>query len=196
MPAELYSEAEQSLKSGGRYMISASIKTAKFTLKEFDKLCRFIARCLSGKETAKIGKQSLKDLMSHGNKVVEIGVDPPKPDELLNGNTQSNTFSWDKGMVKGFEKYADQYGINYSILKKTTQKGETAFHVFFEGKDAAIVNLCLQNYLKDRIKSQNKKPITQRLKSYQERISERMADLTHSLGNNKVTDKVPHHGER
>ena len=58
---EMYSEAEQTMRSGGKYMVSASIKASKFTLKQFDKLCRFIARCLSGKEGLKIGKQSLKD---------------------------------------------------------------------------------------------------------------------------------------
>lgn len=195
MPRELYSEAEQSLKSGGRYMISASIKTAKFTLKEFDQLCRFIARCLSGKETAKIGKQSLKDLISHGNKIVEIGVDPPKPDEMLQSGTQTNTLSWDKSMVKGFEKYADRYGVNYTILKEKSQKGASTFRVFFEGKDAAIVNVCLQNYLKDRVKTQNKKSIVQRMRSYQEKVADRMADRK-LFKSDKIKDKVPHHGER
>lgn len=195
MPRELYSEAEQSLKSGGKYMISASIKTAKFTLKEFDQLCRFIARCLSGKDKIIMGKQSLKDLMSHGNKVVEIGVDPPKPDEMLQDGAQTNTLSWDKSMVKGFEKYADRYGINYTILKENSQKGADTFHVFFEGKDVAIVNVCLQNYLKDRVKTQNKKSIAQRIKSYQEKAAERMADRK-LLRDDKIKDKVPHHGER
>lgn len=195
MPGELYNEAEQSLKSGGKYMVSASIKTAKFTLKEFDQLCRFIARCLSGKDKIIMGKQSLKDLMSHGNKVVEIGVDPPKPDEMLQDGAQTHTLSWDKSMVKGFEKYADRYGINYTILKENSQKGADTFHVFFEGKDAAIVNICLQNYLKDKVKTQNKKSIAQRIKSYQEKAAERMADRKLFKGD-KIKDKVPHHGER
>lgn len=134
MPRELYSEAEQSLKSGGKYIVSASIKTAKFTLKEFDHLCRFIARCLSGKDKIIMGKQSLKELMSHGNKVVEIGVDPPKPDEMLQDGAQTNTLSWNKSMVKGFEKYADRYGINYTILKENSQKGANTFHVFLKAR--------------------------------------------------------------
>lgn len=195
MPGEIYNDAEQTLKSGGKYMVSASIKTAKFTLKEFDQLCRFIARCLSGKERVKMGKQNLKDLMSHGNKVVEIGVDAPKPEEMLQGNTPSDDLKWDKGMVKGFEKYADKYGINYTILKENSPRGENMFRVFFEGKDAAIVNLCLQNYLRDRVKSQNKSNIVQRLKSYQERIADRMADRKLMKGD-KIKDKVPQHGER
>lgn len=195
MPRELYSEAEQSLKSGGKYMVSASIKTAKFTVKEFDQLCRFIARCLSGRDKVKMGKQSLKDLMSHGNKVVEIGVDPPKPDEMLQDGTQSNALSWNKSMIKGFEKYADQYGINYTILEEKAKKGANTFHVFFEGKDAAVVSMCLQNYMKDRAKNQNKKSVAQRIKSYQERVADRIADHK-LLKSDKIKDKVPHHGER
>ncbi|MCD7725855.1 MAG: PcfB family protein [Clostridiales bacterium] len=191
MPGELYSDAEQSLKSGGKYMVSASIKAAQFTLKEFDALCRFIARCISGKDRNKIGKQNLKDLMSHGNKVVEIGKEPPKPEEMAGQTTQPDTFSWDKGMIKGFEKYADKYGINYTVLQETTAAGEKSFRVFFEGKDASVVNLCLQNYLKDKVKTQGKKSIAHRLNSYQERIAGRMEVMK-----NRIKDKVPQHGER
>ena len=190
---EMYSEAEQTMRSGGKYMVSASIKASKFTLKQFDKLCRFIARCLSGKEGLKIGKQSLKDLMAHGNKVVEIGVDPPKPEEIAKQSGE-NDLTWDKGMVKGFEKYADQYGINYSILKENVA-GENRFRIFFEGKDASVVNRCLQNYLKDRMKEHNKKAMKVKIHEFNEQVQERKDDIAASR-TDKIKDKVPQHEER
>lgn len=195
MPRELYSEAEQSLKSSGKYMVSASIKAAKFTVKEFEKICQWIEQCLSGKNKDKIGKQSLKDLISHGNKVVEIGVDAPNPEEMLNGNTQSNSLSWDKKMIKGFEKYADKYGINYTILEEKKKGKGSEFHVFFEGKDASVVNQCLQNYLKDRIKQRGKGAISDKIKSNQERVVDRKPEQE-VMRTDKLKDKVPQHGER
>ena len=191
--SEMYSEAEQTVRSSGKYMVSASIKASKFTLKQFDKLCRFIARCLSKKEGLKIGKQSLKDLMAHGNKVVEIGVDPPKPEEIAK-QSEENDLTWDKGMVKGFEKYADQYGINYSILKEDVD-GENRFRIFFEGKDASVVNRCLQNYLKDRMKERNKKAMKEKIHEFHEQVQERKDDIVASR-TDKIKDKVPQHEER
>lgn len=196
MSREVYSEAEQSLKEGGRYMVSASIKTAKFTLKEFDKLCRFIARCISGKDKVIMGKQSLKDLISHGNKVVEIGADMPTPEEMLADGAAPDKYSWGKDMLKGFEKYADEYGINYSILQEKSLKGEKTFHVFFEGKDASIVGKCLQDYMKDQAKRKSRPSILQRMKSYQERISEQQTHSRQRVNGDKIKDKVPRHEER
>lgn len=188
----MYSEAEQTLKSGGKYMVSASIKSAKFTVKQFDKLCRFISKCLSSNENMKIGKQSLKDLMAHGNKVVEIGVDPPKPEEV-GSHTGDNDLTWNKGMVKGFEKYADQYGVNYSVLKENVN-GENRYRIFFEGKDASVVNRCLQNYMKDRMKIRGKKAMNDKIKEFHERAQERIDDISKS--SDKVKDKVLQRDER
>lgn len=192
MPAQLYSEAEQVMRSGGRYMVSASIKASRFTVKHFIRLCRFISKCLSDKESSKIGKQSLKDLMSHGGKIVEIGVDPPKPEEMLK-QTEGADLTWDKGMVKGFEKYADRYGINYTVLQENAN-GENRFRVFFEGKDAAVVNRCLQNYLRDRMKEQNKKSVKEKIHKFNEQVKTK-EDISASRSD-KIKEKVPKHEER
>lgn len=194
MPQEVYSEMEQSLKSGGQYMVSASIRASKFTVKEFDKLCKWIHDRLSGKNQTKIGRQSLKSLLSHGDKIVELGVEALKPEEAGKSDTQQEGLSWDKSMIKGFEKYADKYGVNYSILKEKGEGGETTYHVFFEAKNSTVVNKCLSSYLKDRVKQKSRRPLLDRFKFHQKEVMDRTEHERSK--DDKIKDKVPHHEER
>ena len=194
MPQEVYSEMEQSFKSGGKYMVSASIKASKFTVKEFNKLCKWIHDRLRGKNQTKIGKQSLKSLLSHGDRIVELGVEAPKPEEAGKIDVQRDGLTWDKGMIKGFEKYADKYGVNYSILKEKGEGGETTYHVFFEAKDSTVVDKCLGDYLKDRVKQNSRRSLLDRFKFHQKEVINR-TEHEHSK-DDKIKDKVPHHEER
>lgn len=195
MPQEVYSEMEQSLKSGGQYMVSASIKASKFTVKEFDKLCKWIRNRLSDRNESKVGRQSLKALLSHGNQVMEMGVAVPGPEDIGKADPKQEGLNWDKKMIKGFEKYADKFGVNYTILQEKDKNGDKTYHVFFEAKDAVAVSECLKSYLKnDRMKQQNRRSLMDRFRSHQKDVTER-TEHEHS-GEDKIKDKVPHHEER
>lgn len=184
---ELNQGAENAFKEGGRYMISASIRATKFTIKEFKAVVVGICKILT--ENAELGRQSLKSLTAKGTKIEELGAD-----------TSGEGLQWNKGMIKGFEKYADKYGINYSVLKDTGKDKDskvkaTEYHVFFEGKDISVVNRCLQEYIKEQLQKKEKVSLTEKLKFFRGRSRDMDLDHKKERGD-KLKEKMPEHENR
>ena len=52
-------------------------------------------------------------------------------------------------MLKFFEPHCRENHVQAAISVNTNEQGENEFYVFFEGKDAAIIDMCLEQGIKD-----------------------------------------------
>lgn len=48
-----------------------------------------------------------------------------------------------------FEPYCQKYNVQYAVIAEPNDKGENEYYVFFEGKDAATIDTCLELGIKD-----------------------------------------------
>lgn len=96
--------------------IRTSQKTARLTEEMLVKAIRAALRKINEKRHT--GKQSVKSLMKQGQ--------------------QLSTFDSDKENLKGFNRIASKYGIDYSIKKDKEAEG-TRYVVFFKAKDREVI---------------------------------------------------------
>ena len=82
------------------------------------------------------GKQTIKELIGQNQGVTNIDI--AKTD------------------LKGFEKYARKYGVDYAVTKDKSVQPEK-FLVFFKARDADAMTACFNAYSAD-VLSRNKKP--------------------------------------
>lgn len=71
------------------------------------------------------GKQSLKDLQSQGDELSNV--------EITDGN------------IKGFDRYARKYGVDYS-LKKDGHTEPPRYYIFFKARDSKTMEAAFKEY--------------------------------------------------
>ena len=72
------------------------------------------------------GKQSLKDLQSQGDELSNVEI------------TDDN--------IKGFDRYARKYGVDYS-LKKDGHTDPPRFYIFFKARDSKTMEAAFKEYV-------------------------------------------------
>lgn len=178
MQEQLNRQSEDAIKTGGQAVakgIVASIRCAALGGKEFMQVCRMI--CREG-----------KDKIRHNN------ISVARLTRMVDGRPNDSISKIDAAMTeeitKSFKKYASRYGVKYSLVKDKSTKPPT-YSVFFSAKDTAVINECVQQYVKDRYRAQ------QREKDGRVSIKERMKRAKEKMKHvNKDREKNKDRGEK
>ena len=96
----------------------------------------------------KHGKMKLKDLMQQdqGANMMEIKSD----------------------CIKGFERIAGKYNIDFAVMKDKT-KEPPVFQVFFKGRDQDVIAKAFNEFVKKHEKQKESVPFTQKLQKMKEK---------------------------
>lgn len=162
MQEQLNQQSEDALKQGGKQItkgIVASIKCAAFGSTEFLKVCQKI--CREGTDKALHNTISVARL----TKMVD-----GRPGDSISRIDAAMT----EEATKSFKKYASKYHIKYSLIKDSATRPPT-YSVLFAAKDTAIINECVQKYVKDKFKEQKREKegrvsIKERMKKAKEKM--------------------------
>lgn len=94
------------------------------------------------------GKMKLKDLMQldQGANMMEIKAD----------------------CIKGFERIAGKYNIDFAVMKDKT-KEPPVFQVFFKGRDQDVIAKAFNEFVKKHEKQKERVPFTQKLQKMKEK---------------------------
>ncbi len=94
------------------------------------------------------GKMKLKDLMQldQGANMMEINPD----------------------CIKGFERIAGKYNIDFAVTKDKT-KDPPVYQVFFKGRDQDVIAKAFNEFVSKREKQKNRIPFTQKLQKMKEK---------------------------
>ena len=65
--------------------------------------------------------------------------------ELIGQNQGAQTINIDATAIKGFERYAQKYGVDYAIKKDITEN-PPKYLVFFKARDADVLTQALKEY--------------------------------------------------
>ena len=83
------------------------------------------------------GKQSLKDLQSQGDQLSNVEI------------TTDN--------IKGFDRYARKYGVDYS-LKKDSHTDPPRYYIFFKARDNKTMQAAFKEFVAERKIKNNQRP--------------------------------------
>ncbi|MBQ9910527.1 MAG: PcfB family protein [Lachnospiraceae bacterium] len=103
-----------------------------------------------GKEKAIVGKQTVRQLIGQGHGVKNIDID--------------------KTDLKGFERVARKYGIDYAIRKKTGETPEK-YLVFFKARDDSAMKEAFSEYLRTAVPDQKRPGVLEHLRELKERVA-------------------------
>lgn len=94
------------------------------------------------------GKMKLKDLMQldQGANMMEIKAD----------------------CIKGFERIAGKYNIDFAVMKDKT-KEPAVYQVFFKGRDQDVIAKAFNEFVKKNEKQQERIPFSQKLQKMKEK---------------------------
>lgn len=93
------------------------------------------------------GKQTVKQLVGQGQGVSSIELDA----------------------VKGFDKYARKYGVDYAVRKNDDGK----YLVFFKGKDADAFTAAFSEFTSKKLNRTERPPLKERIEKAKERAAKR-----------------------
>lgn len=142
--------------------IQFAISTSKLTVKTLMEGYRLYRQHQQNK-TFKHGKKTVKQLIHQGQGVVSIPI--------------SHT------SIKGFEKVARKYGIDYAITKDKSTTPPN-YLVFFKGRDQDALDAAFKEYSLKTISKENKPSVLDKLNKFKEMIS---------LTSTKVIEKNKEH---
>ena len=94
-------------------------------------LFKLIKKFLNSRKELKHGKQSVKQLARHNRGMSNIEI------------TDDN--------IKGFERYARKYGVDFA-LKKDGSKFPPTWFVFFKAQDTDAINAAFKEFTKNMMK--------------------------------------------
>lgn len=131
--------------------ISTTRLTANTLIAGFKKYMRHRANVKAQNANEKpVGKQSIKELIGQNQGVSSIDI--AKTD------------------IRGFEKYARSYGVDYAIVKDKT--GEIPKYVcFFKARDADALTSAFNAYTADVLKSKEKPSVLNQLSKLKEIVA-------------------------
>lgn len=104
-------------------------------------------------KSANSGKQSVKQLLGNGQSVSSIPIE-------------------DDGDMKGFQKIANKYGLDFAIVKDKAED-PPKYTVFFKAKDADVITQVVKEYTAKYLSEEKKdKPsILEKLKKFKEIVA-------------------------
>jgi hypothetical protein len=149
-------EIQEELNSKQKKFVEITVKSAYLTT---SKLAQGMAQWLFSQKgsAAKVGKQSLKQLTKHGDKIEEIPIAG--------------------GSIKDFESIARKYAVSYAV-EKDASTDPPQHKVFFKAKNTDDITAAFKEYSARQIDKQKsqKPPMEERLKNAQERVQNQVTD--------------------
>lgn len=149
-------EVQEELNQQQKKWIEIAVKGTAMTAGKLAKgMAEWLCRQKGG--TGKIGRQTLKQLAEHGDKIEDIPI------------TDKN--------IKDFESIARKHGVSYAVEKD--QSTDPPQHkVFFRAKDTDSVAAAFKEYTAKHIERQKsqKTPMEQRLNDAKDRVKNQVVD--------------------
>lgn len=128
-------------KLSGRLVMNAGLKAVST-----------IEKKMKEKTSGEInGKQTLKQLIGQKQGVTNIDIDQTD--------------------LKGFEKYARKYGVDYAITKDKTAS-TAKYLVFFKAKDGDAMTAAFNEYTAEVLNGRKRPSVLQKLHMYMEKVKE------------------------
>ena len=129
-------------------VVSLGIRTGKLTANVLAKAMQMYLNAMKNKNQKFYkGKQSLKHLMEQNSGATNIEVDDNN--------------------IKGFDRIARKYHIDYAIKKDKTQDPPKYF-VFFKCRDKDVIEMAFREFVDHNNKNKEHTPFRQTLKKYME----------------------------
>ena len=122
-----------------------------------------ITKYLAHRKEKKLQKQKSRDapVIPHGKQTVK---------QLIGQNQGVSSIDIAKTDIRGFEKYARSYGVDYAIVKDKT--GEIPKYVcFFKARDADALMSAFNAYTADVLKSKEKPSVLKQLSKLKEIVA-------------------------
>ncbi len=127
-----------------------AISTTKLAARDVVNTVKDLLKVIKGKDISKIdGKQTVKELIGQDQGVTNIDIS--------------------KTDLKGLEKYARKYGIDYAITKENGTK-PAKYHVFFKARDSDAMDAAFNEYSAELLKKREKPSILNELKKMKEKV--------------------------
>ena len=86
--------------------------------------------------------------------------------ELMRDRAGLSSIEINDENIKGFEKTARKYGIEYA-LKKDSSQNPPQYLVFFKGKDADVIQMAFNEYVQKRLKAKEQSSVRMKLQELQ-----------------------------
>lgn len=86
--------------------------------------------------------------------------------ELMRDRAGLSSIEINDENIKGFEKTARKYGIEYA-LKKDSSQNPPQYLVFFKGKDADVIQIAFNEYVQKRLKVKERSSVRMKLQELQ-----------------------------
>ena len=132
--------------------VNLAISTSKLTARTIVTAVRVY---MLHRETAQAkesqGKQSVKDLIKQGQGVTNIDIS--------------------KTDLKGFERVARKYGIDYAV-RKDISENPPKYLVFFKARDASAMMAAFNEYSAKILKKDERPSVIEALKKLKEKVAE------------------------
>jgi hypothetical protein len=150
-------EVQEELNQQQRRWVEIAVKSTAMTT---GKLAKGMAEwlCRQNGSVGKVGRQTLKQLTKHGDKIEDIPI-------------------IDKRRIKDFESIARKHGVSYAV-EKDTSSDPPQHRIFFKARDTDAIAAAFKEYTAkhiDRQKSQ-KTPMEKRLNDAKERVKNQVVD--------------------
>lgn len=98
------------------------------------------------------GKQTIKELIGQGQGVTSVDVS--------------------KTELKGFQKIAKKYGVDFAIVKDKNNE-PPIYTVFFKAKDQDAINNVIREYTNKKMKQKSKPSVLEKLKKFKDMVARR-----------------------
>lgn len=117
--------------------VNLAISTTKLTART---VVAGVKKYLAHRSSQKAKKSALKQA-----KAAEKPVGKQTVEQLIGQNQGAQTIDIASTDIRGFERYANKYGVDYAIKKDITQN-PPKYVVFFKARDADVLQAALKEY--------------------------------------------------
>ena len=133
----------------------------------------------SAKLTGRLFIAAIRKFLEHNknkNAVIPHGKQTVK--QLIGQNQGVTTFESNDIDVKGFERYARKYGVDYAIKKVRDDTGKAKFIVFFKGRDKDAIDTAMREYVAKAMSPEKKPSIQKKLQEMGEKVQNKVLEIT------------------
>ena len=133
----------------------------------------------SAKLTGRLFIAAIRKFLEHNknkNTVIPHGKQTVK--QLIGQNQGVTTFESNDIDVKGFERYARKYGVDYAIKKIQDDTGKAKFIVFFKGRDKDAIDTAMREYVAKAMSSEKKPSIQKKLQEMGAKVQNKVLEIT------------------
>ena len=135
----------------------------------------------SAKLTGRLFIAAIRKFLEHNkNKTAVIPHGKQTVKQLIGQNQGVTTFESNDIDVKGFERYARKYGVDYAV-KKDRSCSPPKYLIFFKGRDADALTAAFTEYTGKKVKKTEKteRPsVLTKLKQFKELVKNAVVDRT------------------